>query len=73
MPTASVVIIGDEILTGKFQDENGPFFIRRFRTLGVSMVRLVTVAMSSMRSQMSPAQRVRRPCSPPARAPPTTT
>jgi molybdenum cofactor synthesis domain-containing protein len=43
MPTASVVIIGDEILTGKFQDENGPFFIRRFRTLGVSLVRLVTI------------------------------
>ena len=35
MSTAAVIIIGDEILSGKFADENGPYFIRRLRTLGV--------------------------------------
>ncbi|MCB9682060.1 MAG: competence/damage-inducible protein A [Alphaproteobacteria bacterium] len=44
MSRASVVVIGNEILTGKFADENGPFFIRRFRELGVDLVRLVTIA-----------------------------
>lgn len=40
---AAVVIIGNEILTGKFQDENGPFLIRRLRELGVSLVRLSVI------------------------------
>ena len=43
MPTASVIIIGDEILSGKFPDENGPFFIRRLRALGVALQRLAVV------------------------------
>ena len=44
MPTAAAVIIGDEILSGKFADENGPFFIRRLRTLGTDLSRLVTIS-----------------------------
>jgi FAD synthetase len=43
MPTAAVVIIGNEILTGKFADDNGPFAIRRFRELGCELVRLTVV------------------------------
>lgn len=43
MPTASVVIIGNEILTGKFADENGPFLIHRLRALGCDLQRLVTI------------------------------
>lgn len=43
LSTASVIIIGDEILTGKFADENGPFFIRRLRELGVDLRRLVSI------------------------------
>ncbi|MCB9663402.1 MAG: competence/damage-inducible protein A [Alphaproteobacteria bacterium] len=43
MSAASVVVIGNEILTGKFADENGPYFVRRFRTLGVDLVRLVVI------------------------------
>lgn len=43
MPTAAVIIIGDEILTGKFPDENGPYLIRRLRALGVQLLRLVTI------------------------------
>lgn len=43
MSTASVVIIGDEILSGKFPDENGPYLIRRFRELGVKLQRLIVV------------------------------
>lgn len=43
MPTAGVVIIGNEILTGKFADENGPFLITRLRALGVDLARLVVI------------------------------
>lgn len=38
MPTtAAAIIIGDEILSGKFTDENGPFIIRRCRELGIDL------------------------------------
>ncbi len=43
MSTAAVVIIGNEILAGKFQDENTPFFVRRLRELGVDLKRAVVV------------------------------
>lgn len=43
MPRAAVVVIGDEILTGKFADENGPFLIRRLRALGCDLVRIGVV------------------------------
>lgn len=43
MGTASVVIIGNEILTGKFADENGPYLIGRLRTLGVDLVRMSVI------------------------------
>ena len=40
---AAVVIIGNEILTGKFADENGPFLIGELRRLGVRLVRMATI------------------------------
>jgi molybdenum cofactor synthesis domain-containing protein len=43
MPTAAVVIIGDEILSGKFPDENGTHLITRLRALGCDLRRLVVV------------------------------
>jgi molybdenum cofactor synthesis domain-containing protein len=43
-PTAAIVIIGDEILTGKFDDQNGPFLIRRLRELGLTVRRISVVA-----------------------------
>ena len=43
MLTAAVIIIGNEILSGKYPDENGPFFIRRLRELGVGLRRIVVV------------------------------
>ena len=43
MPTGAVVVIGDEILSGKFADENGPFAIRRLREVGADLRRLVTI------------------------------
>ena len=46
MPTVAVVIIGDEILSGKFADENGPHLIRRLRELGADLGRLVTIGDS---------------------------
>ena len=40
--TAGLVIIGNEILSGKFADENTPYFVSELRSLGV---RLRHVAM----------------------------
>jgi molybdenum cofactor synthesis domain-containing protein len=43
MPSCAGIIIGDEILSGKFADENGPELIRRARSVGADLRRLVTV------------------------------
>jgi len=43
MATASIIVVGREILTGKFRDENGPYLIGRLRTLGIAVRRLVVV------------------------------
>lgn len=43
MPTAGVIIIGDEILSGKFTDENTPFLARRLRELGVDLRRVSVI------------------------------
>jgi molybdenum cofactor synthesis domain-containing protein len=45
MPTtAAALIIGDEILSGKFTDQNGPFVIRRCRELGIDLRHVSFVA-----------------------------
>lgn len=43
MPTVGVVIIGNEILSGKFADENGPFLVGRLRALGADLRRIAVV------------------------------
>lgn len=43
MPSVAVVIIGEEILSGKFADENGPFLVRRLRELGADLRRIATI------------------------------
>ena len=43
MPSVAVIIIGNEILTGKFADENGPFFIARLREIGADLEHLCVV------------------------------
>ena len=43
MARVAGVIIGDEILTGKFADENGPHLIARCRELGADLVRLAVI------------------------------
>ena len=41
--TAGIVIIGDEILTGKFADENAAFLIGELRLLGVDLRRITVI------------------------------
>jgi molybdenum cofactor synthesis domain-containing protein len=41
--SAAIVVIGDEILSGKFVEENAAFLIRELRDLGVSLRRVVFV------------------------------
>jgi len=43
MSTAAALIIGDEILTGKVRDANGPLLIDLCRDLGVCLERLVYI------------------------------
>ncbi|MBM4366401.1 MAG: competence/damage-inducible protein A [Deltaproteobacteria bacterium] len=43
MPTAGIVIIGNEILTGKFADENAPWLVQRLRGLGIDLERISTI------------------------------
>lgn len=44
MPTAGIVIIGNEILSGKVTDVNSPYLCRELRSLGVDVERIVTIA-----------------------------
>ena len=41
--TAGIVIIGNEILSGKVTDENSPFLAQQLRELGVELRRIVTI------------------------------
>ena len=43
MPTAGILIIGDEILSGKFVEENAAFLIGELRALGVELKRIVVI------------------------------
>jgi molybdenum cofactor synthesis domain-containing protein len=43
MSTAAILVIGNEILSAKVQDENGPFLARELRVLGVDLRRIETV------------------------------
>ena len=43
MSTAAVVIVGNEILSAKIADENGPWLARELRALGVDLRRIETV------------------------------
>jgi molybdenum cofactor synthesis domain-containing protein len=40
---AALIVIGNEILSGKVEDQNGPFLIRELRELGVSVHRLTVI------------------------------
>ena len=43
MSTAAIVVIGNEILSAKVADENGPWLSRELRGLGVDLRRIETV------------------------------
>jgi molybdenum cofactor synthesis domain-containing protein len=42
-PTAAIVVIGDEILSGKVEDENARYLVRQLRDLGVSVRRIEVI------------------------------
>jgi molybdenum cofactor synthesis domain-containing protein len=43
MPSAGILIIGNEILSGKVVDANSPYLCERLRELGVDVDRIVTI------------------------------
>jgi FAD synthetase len=44
MPTAALLVIGNEILSGKVVDTNSPFLATELRALGVDLERILTIA-----------------------------
>ncbi len=44
MPTAGLLVIGNEILSGKVVDTNSPFLASELRKLGVDLERILTIA-----------------------------
>lgn len=42
-PSAAIVVIGDEILSGKFREENAAFLIGELRALGVALRRIEVI------------------------------
>jgi molybdenum cofactor synthesis domain-containing protein len=42
-PTATILIVGNEVLAAKVQDENGPYATQRLRDLGVQLTALLTL------------------------------
>ncbi len=42
-PTAALLVIGNEVLSAKVEDENGPWIARRLRDLGVRLVAIHVV------------------------------
>jgi molybdenum cofactor synthesis domain-containing protein len=43
MPTAGLVVIGNEILSGKVTDTNSPFLCRELNFLGIRLARMTTI------------------------------
>ena len=43
IPTAAILVIGDEILSGKTEDQNARLLIGELRDLGVALRRIVTI------------------------------
>lgn len=42
-PTAALIVVGNEVLSAKVRDENGPWAARRLRELGVDLLAIHTV------------------------------
>jgi molybdenum cofactor synthesis domain-containing protein len=42
-PTAALIVVGNEVLSAKVRDENGPFAARRLRELGVRLLAIHVV------------------------------
>lgn len=43
VPTAGIIVIGNEVLSGKVTDTNSPFLCRELRALGVDVERILTI------------------------------
>jgi len=41
--TAGIILVGNEILSGKIRDENAAYLCRELRALGVDVERIVTI------------------------------
>lgn len=43
MPSAGILVIGNEILSGKITDTNSPYLCRELRGLGIDVARILTI------------------------------
>jgi len=60
-PTASLLVVGSEVLSAKVPDENGPWLARRLRELGVEL-RAVTTVPDRVDDIVEAVDRERRRC-----------
>src|ERR1039458_8336952 len=42
-PTAAIIVIGDEVLSGKVEEQNARFLVRELRQLGVGVRRIEVI------------------------------
>jgi molybdenum cofactor synthesis domain-containing protein len=61
IPSAALLVIGNEVLSAKVVDENGPFVARRLRELGVRLVAIHTL-QDDVEEIASTLRRVRPRC-----------
>ncbi len=43
MSNAGIIIVGNEILSGKVTDKNSPYLCRELRILGVEVMEIITI------------------------------
>jgi molybdenum cofactor synthesis domain-containing protein len=60
-PSAALLVIGNEVLSAKVQDENGPFVARRLRDLGIRLTAIHTI-LDDVAVIAAALERVRTSC-----------
>jgi molybdenum cofactor synthesis domain-containing protein len=59
--TAAIIVIGNEILSGKTRDENSPYLVRELRDLGVD-VRRISVISDELETISAEVQNLSKAC-----------
>jgi molybdopterin-biosynthesis enzyme MoeA-like protein len=68
VPTAAIVVIGDEILSGKFPEDNAAWLLKELRDLGVALrhIQVIPDVVDEIRDAVRADAAASTTCSPPA-------